>query len=380
MRLRTFFAPTMEEALSQIRRTLGSEAMIISSLNEGERFRVTAACDRDIERDVLEKQNVSTSQQLLSANEMKSLICNLSDHHRLPQVTTDHLFSAVVKLPQSTVERGLGSVLENIMQLKPFEAKAINGPGKRIMLVGPSGAGKTLTLAKIAVEYVLTEQNPVLITCDSFKAGAAEQLKIYANALGVMCHACPAPEELEALIKSIETNHPNSPILIDTPGINIHTPEEMQYLTQLVLAIKIAPIMLLPAGLDAEETIELCQHLKDFGCTKLIVTRMDTVRRYGGILSALLKENLDLYAMSAGPEVGSRLHSATANNLCEFLLAPILDKAGLGQGTKQGTQIPAHHFPKHSLSDDKDINPSQSPDSTSGNIPAWLMKSMENHA
>lgn len=329
----------MDEALKMIRDQMGSDAMIISTLNEGDRLRVTAACDK-----LPEKKNVVAVPQkpLVNVDAVKNRLCQIIAYHSLSAQDSEALITALYKLPRSTLENGLEGIFEALFNFNPFAFSKTSAPPKQIMLAGPVGAGKTVTLAKLAIELLLAEKKPVILSCDVLKAGALEQLQAYARALQVDSYTCSSPQELEQTLERLQNQIPQATFLIDTPGVNPFNTAEIQQLTQFILASKLAPIMVLPAGCDPLETLDHALALKDLGCTKFITTRMDAARRYGGLLSALFNEHLDLYALSAGPEIANRLHPGSAKTLVHFVTSSLPEPTQELQ--KENENTPANSF------------------------------------
>lgn len=376
MRLKTYFCPSMDVALRQIRHELGENAIIISTLNEGEHIRVTAACD---ENELHLSHPREHSEKRQSIDQIKNNICDVMTYHGLSHCDIKDIMHHFFELPRSTIEQGMAAVFDQLFKIEGFNLSTRVAQPKQMMFTGPVGAGKTVTLTKLALELLLCQKTPRLISCDVMKAGALEQLQVYANALQIEFKVCSSPEELEKTVTFYQKAFPEDILLIDTPGINPFIKEEIHGLTDYVLATKLAPILVLPAGGDANETKEQAVAFKDLGCTKFIATRMDAARRYGGIMSVLFCERLDLYALSAGPEIGQRLYSAHADLFVKFVTECLEDESKQTQGRIHDFQGICRSKEEDQAKEDLYLSRSVT-SSTTEKLPDWLIKTMERRA
>lgn len=309
MRLKTYVCPSMDDALAQIRRDLGPEAVIISSLDEGGKVRVTAACDSP---EPIVKEPVPDTRY--SSEQVYNHFCRLFAYHGVPDTLRENLLQTIATMPRESVEKGPLSVMESIYNFRtsPFPGTH-KGP---VLLTGPTGAGKTITLAKLAAEYTLSKKPVTMITTDAQKAGAAEQLLKYSGALKVQAHAVQSGQEL---LKFVEQTPKDHGLLIDTPGINPFDKGDVQMLADYIFTLKQAPTLVLPAGGDPLEVMDQIEAFKELGVTGFIITRMDTVRRMGALLVAMFHGQLELLGLSAGPTLGHRLIAPSGDKVLNIL-------------------------------------------------------------
>tara|TARA_R110002095_G_scaffold214669_2_gene207165 strand:- start:1105 stop:2196 length:1092 start_codon:yes stop_codon:yes gene_type:complete len=359
MKLKTYICQSMDEALRKIRSELGDDAIIISSLNEGDSIRVTAACEHI-------PQNLDAppkpQEPQYTALETKNTLCQMLSYHGVPTNISEDLISETCKLSQSILECGIGAVFKELYTFSPLKFSPKTTQPNQIMLAGPVGVGKTVTLAKIATEYRLLDKKVALISADYLKAGATEQIQAYATALEVPLTLVQTPTQLENLLSQ---GINGTTYLIDTPGTNPLNPSEISHLTDFILAAKQAPYLVLSAGADPYEMQETASAFKDLGSTRFFMTRFDAAKRFGGLLSILFKERLEFTAMSCGPEIGSRLKEAQSDNLVSILKAFLPDRAYQTQIQAQQTQIQAHQ---------PTLSPQKAPEAE---LPAWVKGFME---
>lgn len=315
MKLKTYICDSMDEALKRIRSDLGDDAIIISSLNEGNSMRVTAACEHTPPH--LEVPSREQGPQY-TALETKNTLCHMLSYHGVPASLAQDFIAETCALSPALLERGVGAVFKELYTFSPLTFSPSTTQSNQIMLAGPVGVGKTVTLAKIATEYILKDKKVEIISADYLKAGATEQIQAYATALDIPLHLAHTPTQLE---KRLNQGEQGTTYLIDTPGTNPLNPNDISHLTDFILAAKQSPYLVLSAGGDPYEMQETANAFKDLGSTRFFMTRFDATKRFGGLLTILFKERLELSAMSCGPEIGSRLKEAQSDNLVGILTA-----------------------------------------------------------
>lgn len=313
MKLKTYLCDTMNQALQSIRAELGPDAVIISSLNEGDKVRVTAA----YESSLLQEQAHATPERTYTELETKNMLCHILSYHQVPQKTGDQIITSVCAIEKPLFEKGLAGIYDHLFSFTPMAYNHNQSQPQFIMLAGPVGAGKTVTLAKLASEYLLNQKPVEIISADYLKAGAVEQIQIYANALNIPLTLAESAKDLERIITAAK---PGVTYLIDTPGTNILNAYEIDVLTEFILAVKQPPYLVVPAGTDSYELRDISSAFKDLGCTRFIMTRFDSCKRLGGLLTILQDEKLALCALSQGPEIGSRLKQARSELVVDLMM------------------------------------------------------------
>ena len=176
-----------------------------------------------------------------------------------------------------------------------------------LLLVGPPGAGKTLSCAKLAARWTMAGQSPLVVTADGARAGAVEQLAAFTRLLGLTLAVAAQPE---VLVKAMQARKPGQPALIDGFGCDPFDAAQAERLHRLAQAAEAAPVLVLPAGLDAEESAELARAFHLLGARHLLPTRLDMARRLGGVLAAAAS-GLALTEAGIGPQVAAGLQPLT---------------------------------------------------------------------
>ena len=185
-----------------------------------------------------------------------------------------------------------------------------------VILVGPPGAGKTLMAAKMAARAVMDGHKPAVITTDIARAGGVEQLSAFLDILSVPLDTAEDAKSLKSALARASSKD----IIVDTGGLNPFDPQEMKLLAQLLAAGKMDPVLILPAGIDAEESAEMALTFEVLGVRKIMPTRLDFARRIGGILSAADKAGLSFCGASHTPQVANGILDLTPEKLAQILM------------------------------------------------------------
>ena len=183
-------------------------------------------------------------------------------------------------------------------------------------MTGPPGAGKTLTVARLATRMVMAGVPPMVINADGQRAGATEQLAAFTKLLGisliVACHPL-------TLGRALTRREPGTPVLVDTPGCDPFDPAQLEQLTTLAAASGAALVAVLPAGLDPAEAADLAHAFAAAGARQLVATRLDLTRRLGSVLAAA-NAGLALTEAGVGPGAADGLQPITPEWLAARLL------------------------------------------------------------
>lgn len=322
MRLKSFQADSLTDALRQIRNTLGEDAIIVSTREEpGGRVRVTAAVETGISteaRSFEPRYAVFAREEIENqARREEAVAETLTDtmlRHRVPAAVSEKVLSAAMAGGFETPQDALASALASAFAFNPLPA----GPHKKpLMLVGPPGAGKTLATAKLAARARMHNLTPAIISTDTVRAGGVEQLSAFLRVLSLDLHEASDHFQMKDILQKTAGA---DQIIIDTGGLNPFDPQEMKTLARLLGTDNIDPVLVLPAGGDAEESAEIAQTFQVLGVKWLLPTRLDFSRRLGGILAAAEKAGLDFSDASHNPQVANGLLPLSPQTLAQRLL------------------------------------------------------------
>jgi flagellar biosynthesis protein FlhF len=273
MRLRVFHARNATLALTAVREALGEDAVVLSTRRVGGGVEVTAALDL-AEPELIEPEPDPTDTS--------------------PELTRHNLAPGVAA---GFIGQDLAAALAARLSFAPLPLD------RPILLVGPPGAGKTLTCAKLAARAKMAGHAPIVVTADGARAGAVEQLAAFTRLLRLTLAVAALPE---ALAKALCAREPGQMALVDGFGCDPFDEAQAERLHRLIRAADAVPVLVLPAGLDAEESAEIARAFHMLGARHLLPTRLDMARRLGGVLSAACI-GLALTEAGIGPQVAHGL-------------------------------------------------------------------------
>ncbi|QXM24290.1 GTP-binding protein [Elioraea tepida] len=296
MRIRVFRARTAAAAMAAARAELGAEALILGTRRVAEGIELTAAAEPEVE-----PAPVAPLQPVRPAGD--PAVAAALAAHGVPE----RLRAALASGPD------LAAALSTHLR---FEKLPL-GRGSTLLVVGPPGSGKTLTVAKLATRLRLAGRTPRVIAADGRRTGAVEQLAAFTRLLGLDLIAAPHPATvLRAL--AVRTDEPT---LIDTAGIDPFDPAEREEIAALAAASGAAVAVVLAAGMDAAEAAEAAEALAETGARHVVATRFDIARRVGALPAAAHAGGLAVAEAGTGPGAADGLGAMTAEALAARLMA-----------------------------------------------------------
>ena len=305
MRLRTFTAPSIGEAMRQVRKALGEDAVILSTEQVGKQVKLTAA---------IEPAAAPSVAAMATAPAAGDDIESALRYHGVPKTLADWLLATAGDLEGGGPQQALTAALRARFGFRPLIERK---PGKPILLAGLPGAGKSSTLAKLAARAKVNGWAATAITCDLAKAGAIEQLATYAKALEIPAYRA---KDAATLSRAVAKADASGAILIDTLGTNPLKAGDLAQLRELAEAASADVVLVMAAGGDAVESAELAAGYAEAGATRLVATKIDVARRYGGILAAAEAGRLAFAGVGTSPEIASGLGTLRADQLCRLIL------------------------------------------------------------
>ena len=177
-------------------------------------------------------------------------------------------------------------------------------------VVGPTGAGKTTTIAKLAARWSMQHgsQDLALVSTDGYRVGAREQLNTYARMLGVPMHVANNGKELARVLERL---HAKKLILIDTAGMGPRDVRLSQQLAALKVGAARARVLLaLPAQGEGHALDQIVRAFAQVGPAACIITKVDEAASLGGVISAALRHRLEIAYLCDGQRVPEDLHAA----------------------------------------------------------------------
>jgi flagellar biosynthesis protein FlhF len=185
---------------------------------------------------------------------------------------------------------------------------------RALMLVGPCGAGKTAAAARLVVDALLAGRDVQVLSTDTARAGGLAQLQALLQPLGQAPIAVTETADLPARL-----GEAGAATIVDTTGINPFRGEELARLADLLRLSSAEPVLVLPAGLCPEDSLEIAANFAALGVRRVIVTKLDAARRLGGVLAAAAT-GIAFAGAAIGPTIGRGSAALTAAGLGRLLL------------------------------------------------------------
>ncbi|MDV4149688.1 flagellar biosynthesis protein FlhF [Clostridium sp. AL.422] len=367
MVIKKYVVKNMNEALTRIRYELGKDAIIISQRKirdsgfmgyfKPKLIEVTAA----LENTKLERKNKSISINKdndiddfkSSLNDIKNIMEKDDNKSKEPKDNLNEevreikdLLNKVIKNTNKEKEDNLvenylneidvdkflidGLDFDSYDKIEDFKDdfykqiyKDINVYDKnlsgKIALIGPTGVGKTTTIAKLAGRLSLIEKKKVgLITIDTYRIGAVEQLKTYAEIMNIPFKVVITLKEMEQAIKEL---HACEVILIDTTGRSSKNTMQISELRAFIQKIDADNISLVISGTTKNKDIEtILNGYGEINYENIIITKLDETNSYGCIYNIIKKSKKDIAFISTGQNVPDDIKTPSKEELCKLIL------------------------------------------------------------
>ena len=219
-------------------------------------------------------------------------------------------------------------ILSNVYQkmiLKFGEPCSISTEGKKpkvVFFIGPTGVGKTTTIAKIASKYKVEEEKKVaFVTADTYRIAATEQLHIYANILDAPMSIVYSAEELN---QSIEKFSDYDLIFVDTAGFSHRNETQRMDTKNLIDGLdeqyNREVFLVLSATTKYKDLLEIVDAYQTISKYKLIFTKLDETTSYGNLLNVRLYSGADLSYMTTGQNVPDDIEEFNSQRIVKQLL------------------------------------------------------------
>jgi flagellar biosynthesis protein FlhF len=350
MKLKSFFADSIEEAIGQARREMGPEAMLVHSKRSSAESRhlgvyeVVCASDKETATTAPPEQKETPRAPSID-NLVREVTGVREQMERLARSlarcgggmtmagSAPDLAAAFNALTDAELDAAL--TYEIIAALNsPLETGAIRSQASRFVrvdaelghpqstqkiaaLVGPPGAGKTSALIKLAVRYGISAHKRVqLLTLDTYRIAAAEELQAYAAILGIGCRVVDNIDNLE---QSLAEFHQADLILIDTPGLSRNEMDE-DLAQALNKVTELDTHLVLAASMRSRDLGRAAEQYSIFKPDKLLFTRLDETETYGPIVSTSARMNLPVSFLAGGQRIPEDITPATKDALLSLLV------------------------------------------------------------
>lgn len=229
--------------------------------------------------------------------------------------------------PSVTADRVLDQIAHEIIQttevhspLSSIGSRKLGGGAPTVLaMVGPTGVGKTTTIAKIASEAILRRNLKVgLINLDSYKVAAFDQLGTYAKILNVPFRSVASVEDLKVALQDFQGM---DLILVDTTGRSPKDPDSLKEMQEILRAIPGVRCQLVVAATTRDsELYDITSRFSIFRPQGIVVSKLDEATLYGSVYNVVQKSKLPLLYFTTGQRVPEDIEEATPERVASLLL------------------------------------------------------------
>ncbi len=213
------------------------------------------------------------------------------------------------------VRRFLGSLVEHQVRVggvvKPSKKRSI------VALFGPTGVGKTTTIAKLATGFARKGVSVGLVTVDHYRVGAVDQLRKYSEALNVPLLAANNRQDFVKAVRAFQTRQV---VLVDTAGQNPRDYEQLDRLRQTLGMVEdIKRYLVLSAPTKERDLLGFVELYRQVGFDYLLFSKLDETATYGGLLNTYFSADRPLSYFTSGQRVPEDIEAASTGRLSELL-------------------------------------------------------------
>lgn len=203
--------------------------------------------------------------------------------------------------------------------LLPFSKSTIENTTKVIQFVGPTGVGKTTTIAKLAAKYTIESNRKVgFITADTYRIAAVDQLKTYANILNLPFQVVFSPADLPKAYKELENCEL---IIMDTAGRNFKSDLYVSEVNSLIDNTQFSEGVLVVSLTSRTRDIAIvAEKFSKYGVRKVVFTKLDEANAYGSIFNMIMQFGLQPLFITSGQNVPDDIEKFTIENYVNLLL------------------------------------------------------------
>ncbi|MET0891467.1 MAG: flagellar biosynthesis protein FlhF [Stenotrophomonas maltophilia] len=263
-------------------------------------------------RHVIEREMHRFTDERLRGSPVRAAALDLMDEYGFDAgISRD----VAMQIPLDTeAHRGRGLMLGLLSKKLPIAPVDPLEAGGVIALVGPTGAGKTTTIAKLASRFAEAHaaRDVALVTTDTGRIGAREQLYGFGRQLGIAVHEASSGSDLTQLLERLKDY---KLVLIDTAGLGPRDRALAAQLQWLRAAEQIRTLLVLPANTSFGDMDEVVRRFSAANPQGVVLSKLDETGRFGTALSVAVDHRLPITWVTDGQDVPEDLHRASAANL-----------------------------------------------------------------
>jgi flagellar biosynthesis protein FlhF len=348
MQSKKFYGKTLPEILKKIREELGEDALIINTSHLKKGGLLGIGSHYIVEVEAVSSQDSSEVESLYprssSLSKMEEEVKKLTEEVKAfirgnpSQQPQDPLFEALLQkglhqnIAKNLIEESSrhihpsSDLVERMLVARDILAQKIPVAKKEVStkkpyicaLIGPTGVGKTTTLAKLAARFKLQEKKEVgFYTLDTYRVAAIDQLSIYAKIANFPLKVIYSPEDIE---QAKEDFAGKDLILVDTAGRSQKDAPKMSHLQQFLSALKPDEIHLVVSATSSPGVLQnILDRFEPCGIHSVILTKLDEANSFGSLISILMEKGLPISYLAHGQEVPDDLMEAKGERLAALI-------------------------------------------------------------
>ncbi len=346
MRVKKFTGKTMQEAVEGLRQEYGSDAVILHTTQKRrwlwgrigpKRYEIVGAIDRDFKHTQV-KAKPQIQNQMVKEEKATGLDSVTFDPKWSEAI--QRLYGRLIRcdIPKDVTQALLKDVLSTLPKhdwndeekiwprlndvvaarvatVDPWE---FNEGQRIVVLIGPTGVGKTTTIAKLAANFSLVGNKSVgLITVDTYRIAAVEQLKTYAEIIGIPVQVAFSPRELKDCIAKMKDR---DLILIDTAGRSQNNYLQISELKNYLDGIDAEIHLVISATTKSRDVDEIIKAFGQVTIHRVIITKLDETTAYGVVLQTCERAQAPLAFVTTGQGVPEDIDVATSEKIAQLIL------------------------------------------------------------
>jgi len=356
LKVRFFTADSIQNAMAQVKNVLGRDAIILHTrtFRKGgimgffakNQVEVMAAIDTPVATivenkipapHIAEDKSLATVQLEIATmrNLLEQVLCKDSDEiKRSPildlLINNDiemHIAKQIIKkinednascslVTTEFKELIIKQISDKVQRVEGIEVPAV---GRKIVaFIGPTGVGKTTTIAKLAAKFAIQDRyNVALITADTYRVSAVEQLKTYSDIMGIPIHVVYTADELKRIL---DASLDKQLILIDTAGRSPHNSDQLKELENfLQIDDTIEKHLVLSATTRYKDALDIVKKFSTCSPDKIIFTKIDEARNIGTIVNLLYQIHIPLSYVTNGQNVPDDIELVDPQKLAQLI-------------------------------------------------------------
>ncbi len=308
--IETFRESTSTKALQAIKKNLGENAIIL-----GTKKIKTKSGNFEIEVK-------AAPYDYIKKNEEESILSKFSKFLTLSGLSKENTSSLIEEYKKRNYSKNRGidlDILSEVFSSKLSFIEKLPEKNSIYALLGPTGVGKTTSIAKICGQLLEEKENSIgLITLDTYRVGGEEQLKGFSNLFNL---PMKAPCSIDEFREAIEEFKDKKYVLIDTYGCGIREKDKLDEINSFLSSVpNIRKTLLLPASGNSNDLKRTLNIFNSLNLNSIAITKTDETYYFGQCLNVLFKSNLAINFLATGQRIPKDLVSCNSKKIIKLLI------------------------------------------------------------